>query len=67
MTAEQIAALDAASRTAAAAAGNAGDWIPKVMTRTPTWQIAAAWLAVGIPIAWGVWVTLRKAVILFGF
>jgi len=67
MTAEQIAALDAASRTAAAGTGKSGDWIPKVTTRTPTWQIMAAWLGVGIPLAWGVWVTLQKAAILFGF
>ena len=67
MTPEQIAALDAAGRSAAPAAAKPGDWIPKVTTRTPTWQIAAAWLAVGIPISWGVWVTLRKAAILFGF
>jgi MFS family permease len=25
-----------------------------------------AWLAVGIPIAWGVWITLSKALVLFG-
>jgi hypothetical protein len=25
-----------------------------------------AWLAVGIPIAWGVWVTLKTAFVLFG-
>jgi MFS family permease len=67
MTPEQIAALDASGRSAAAAAHKAGDWIPKVTTRTPTWQLTAAWLAVGIPIAWGVWVTLQKAAILFGF
>jgi MFS family permease len=30
------------------------------------WRLAAAWSAVGIPIAWGVWVTLQKAVVLFG-
>jgi hypothetical protein len=29
------------------------------------WQIWGAWLAVGIPIAWGVKVTLEKAVVLF--
>jgi MFS family permease len=28
--------------------------------------LVAAWLAVGIPIAWGVWVTLKSALILFG-
>ncbi len=66
MTAEQIAALDAASRTAAPGGGKPGDWVARVMTRTPTWQITVAWLAVGIPIAWGVWVTLQKAAILFG-
>ena len=26
---------------------------------------ALAWLAVGLPIAWGVWITLSKAVALF--
>jgi len=25
----------------------------------------AAWLAVGIPLAWGVWVTLQKTAVLF--
>jgi hypothetical protein len=25
----------------------------------------AAWLAVGIPLAWGVWITLEKALVLF--
>ena len=33
---------------------------------TGGWHVAAAWMAVGIPIAWGVWVTLQKAVVLFG-
>jgi MFS family permease len=32
---------------------------------TPAWLVAAAWLLVGIPIAWGVWVTLQKAADLF--
>jgi hypothetical protein len=27
--------------------------------------VVAAWLAVWIPIGWGVWVTLQKAVLLF--
>ena len=25
----------------------------------------AAWLAVGIPLAWGVWITLQKTAVLF--
>ena len=29
-------------------------------------MLALAWLAVGIPIAWGVWVTLQSALVLFG-
>jgi MFS family permease len=27
--------------------------------------VAAAWAAVGLPLAWGVWITLQKAVLLF--
>jgi MFS family permease len=68
MTPDEIARLDAAGKsTAAADAAKPGDWIPKVMTRTPSWQVVAAWLAVGIPMAWGVSVTVQKAAILFGF
>ena len=33
--------------------------------KTPAWLVVAAWLVVGIPILWGVWVTLEKAWILF--
>jgi MFS family permease len=29
-------------------------------------KVALAWLAVGIPLAWGVWVTLKSAFMLFG-
>jgi MFS family permease len=32
---------------------------------TPTWLVVVAWLLVGIPIAWGVSVTLAKAAALF--
>ena len=28
---------------------------------SPAWLVAAAWLAVGIPLVWGVWMTLQKA------
>ena len=31
-----------------------------------SWKVALAWLAVWIPLAWGVWMTLKKAAILFG-
>ncbi len=28
-------------------------------------KVALAWLAVGIPLAWGIWITLQKAIVLF--
>jgi hypothetical protein len=35
-------------------------------TANPPQALAiAAWLAVGIPLAWGVWITLEKALVLF--
>jgi MFS family permease len=34
-------------------------------SHSPPWLVALAWVAVGIPIAWGVWITLEKAWILF--
>jgi MFS family permease len=63
MTPEQEAKLDAAGAQQAAAmtAAGAGDGAP-----SPAWAVAAAWLAVGIPIAIGVWVTLKQAAKLFG-
>jgi MFS family permease len=33
--------------------------------RVPPALALAAWLAVGIPLAWGVWITLEKAMVLF--
>lgn len=63
MTPQQLAALDAKQRARAGAV----DGRPAQAATTPGWQLSAAWVAVGIPIAWGVWVTLQKAVILFGF
>jgi MFS family permease len=64
MTPQQIAELDAAGSragTSAATAASSGPAVP-----SPAWLVTAAWLAVGIPIAWGVWITLQKAAILFG-
>jgi hypothetical protein len=35
-------------------------------TGSTSWfAVAVAWLAVGIPMAWGVWMTLKKAALLF--
>jgi MFS family permease len=65
MTPEQLAAMDAADKAKAAAAATPAAADNSAVT--PTWQVALAWIAVGIPIAWGVWVTLQKAAILFGW
>jgi hypothetical protein len=66
MTPEQLAALDAADKSVRAASATATTGVANAR-RTPGWRLAAAWIAVGIPIAWGVWVTLQKAAVLFGF
>jgi len=61
MTPAQLDAMDAArngTRPAFAVPGRAESGTG--------WPVLAAWVAVGIPIAWGVWVTLQKAAILFG-
>jgi hypothetical protein len=58
---DQVAALQARSQVATGIAGSMG---------IGQWRLdaasASAWLAVGIPIAWGVWITLSKALVLFG-
>ncbi|MEP9347907.1 OFA family MFS transporter [Xanthobacter sp. KR7-225] len=38
---------------------------PVASGSTPQALVVVAWLAVGLPLAWGVWITLQKAVILF--
>jgi MFS family permease len=63
MTAADEAKFDAsqqAANTVATGTAAVGSSEP-----SPTWLIVAAWLAVGIPIAWGVWITLQKAAVLF--
>jgi hypothetical protein len=63
MTAEEIAKLDAQSHEATPTAVAAASGPPAL---SPGWLVLAAWLAVGIPIVWGVWMTLQKALVLFG-
>jgi hypothetical protein len=62
MTPEQIAAADEVEKTqngaSAAVVGGAGEG-------KTTWLVPAARLAVWIPLGWGIWVTLQKAVLLF--
>jgi MFS family permease len=58
---EEVAAREPARTEAAAESDSQG---------VGAWRLdgasAFAWLAVGIPIAWGVWVTLESAFVLFG-
>jgi MFS family permease len=60
MTGAQLDALDrptdGARETDAGAA---------VGVSTPTWLVYAAWIPVGIPIAWGIGVTVQKALLMF--
>jgi hypothetical protein len=63
MTRAQLAALDAADAASSAVRGDTRGAASAAVT--PMWIVAAAWLAVGIPIAWGVWVTLLKAAVMF--
>ena len=57
MIEEEVAALQAKlkSRVEASAVGSGGFDIRALL----------AWAAVGIPLAWGIWITLEKALVLF--
>ena len=61
MTAEQLEAT--AAKKPATDSASSG---PQAATReAPSGLIIAAWLVVWIPLGWGVWMTLQKAVLLF--
>src|SRR5712675_2399232 len=62
MSDEQVAALQAVP------AAHADAQIPKseLQKAEASASVPLAWLAVGIPIAWGIWVTLKSAFVLFG-
>jgi MFS family permease len=68
MTAQQLAAQRqlAREREAAAGSGNVSPVRPgfRPDVSSPV-LLMAAWLAVGIPLAVGIWITLQKAVVLF--
>jgi MFS family permease len=57
---EDVAALQAKLQVTSATSGSMG---------IGAWRLDAtsilAWLAIGIPIAWGVWVTMKSALVLF--
>ena len=63
MTGAQLAELDRSDNPRPSTQAPAPR--PSPLTATPSWMVHAAWLAVSIPIAWGVWVTLQKTFLLF--
>ncbi|HEV7490514.1 MAG TPA: MFS transporter, partial [Rhodanobacteraceae bacterium] len=38
---------------------------PAAMRETPQGLVYLAWIGVGIPLLWGVWITLQKVMVLF--
>ncbi len=63
MTDEELAREKALAHERAAAAEVRGQSTSTF--RTPMALVLAAWACVGIPLAWGIWITLQKAVVLF--
>ncbi|PSC02713.1 MFS transporter [Alsobacter soli] len=59
---EEVAALQAKAKGEAAAVHGGSYGIGRGGLTAPA---ALAWLAVGIPILWGVWITLSKSLVLF--
>ncbi|CAN7517863.1 OFA family MFS transporter [Neorhizobium tomejilense] len=62
MSDQEVASLQA--KTAAANAGPTGSF--GIGTGGLDAKAAVAWAVVGIPLLWGVWVTLRSSLVLFG-
>ncbi|WP_105440274.1 OFA family MFS transporter [Neorhizobium sp. T25_13] len=62
MSDQEVASLQA--KTAAANAGPTGSF--GIGTGGIDAKAAVAWAVVGIPLLWGVWVTLRSSLVLFG-
>jgi len=62
MTEEQLAAEQALGHDKGADNSTVLEW--KAADGTLP-LVIAAWLAVGIPLAWGVWATLQKTAVLF--
>ena len=62
MSDEEVASLQA--KTAAANAGPTGSF--GIGKGGFDGKALAAWAVVGIPLLWGVWVTLRSSLVIFG-
>ena len=64
MKASQLEALDRPTESAMPVDVTAGSAGAAVLT-TPTWLVYVTWVPVAVPLLWGVWVTLQKAVLIF--
>jgi hypothetical protein len=65
MTDAELKAETRLSREETPATGTAGDTGLAVAGTGNRLKLRVAWLAVGVPSAWGVWTTLSKAIALF--
>jgi MFS family permease len=63
MKQEEVEKLQAALRVASDTGEPGGSY--GIAAWGMDWRVALAWLAVGIPLAWGIWITLEKALVLF--
>jgi len=63
MSAAELDKFDEAARRAEAARAQTST--ASADGAASNWLVYPAWLAVGIPLAWGVWVTLQKAALIF--
>ncbi len=62
MTPEQLAAADQSGQSQALPAAPI---TPVAGNSQSLWLVPLAWLLVWVPLGWGIWVTLQKAVVLF--
>ena len=62
MTEEQLAAEQALGHDKGADSSTVLEWKASPASKP---LVIAAWLVVGIPLAWGVWATLQKTAVLF--
>jgi hypothetical protein len=60
MSQEEVAKLQATSAAGTAPSGSFG-----IGRGGLDWQAAVFWAFVGVPLAWGVWITLKSAATLF--
>jgi len=65
MTRVQLAELDRSAPSTGGSGPGSGAASQGAADSSPSWLVAAAWLAVVIPIGWGVWVTVQKAAAIF--